>query len=222
MEVGILNAKPETEGDIVTNINKSALPPTHPSLNKANNRNIHSASFGSGSSTCSSNSSSSLSTGGSISYSPAIRGHRDKYASSGRTLNNSSSAERKCRKNSNTCDIDYSQSTNGYKESLTAENGLDTKARDSHNGENVLNDPHSLDDYPQTNTAKGRGRRKCERVNIKNVNGNGDNAQACPSQQKGPSVRSSQNNANLDRINDTQVVNNYTYSASPGSNSGKL
>ena len=85
MEVGILSSKPENRDDL-TQVDSPELPPTHSSLNKISSRNIHSASFGSASSTCSSNSSSSLSTNG-MAYTPTIRGHRDKYASSGRTIN---------------------------------------------------------------------------------------------------------------------------------------
>ena len=72
MEVGILSSKPENRDDL-TQVDSPELPPTHSSLNKINSRNIHSASFGSASSTCSSNSSSSLSTNG-MAYTPAIRG----------------------------------------------------------------------------------------------------------------------------------------------------
>ena len=221
MEVGILKSQPENGDDGLTNLNKSAIPPTHASLNKTNNRNIHSASFGSGSSTCSSNSSSSLSTGGGMAYSPAIRGHRDKFASSGRTLNNSSNVDTKCRKKSNTSDMNYIQNTNGYSENCSAENGHNAGVSRLDNAENVSNEPHSLEDYSQANTIKLTGRKKCERVNTKNMNGNGDNTQPHVSHYKPTSFRSSQNYPNLDHINDTQA-SNYPHSASPGSNSGKL
>ena len=158
-----------------------------------------------------------------MAYSPAIRGHRDKFASSGRNLNTSSNVDGKCRKKSITSGMDYIQSTNGYNENRTSDNGHNANVSGLDNGENVSNEPHSLEDYSHANTTKLPGRiKKCERVNIKNVNGNGDNAQAYVSYHKPTSFRSSQNSANMDRINDQQASNNYPHSASPGSNSGKL
>ena len=121
MEVGILNTKTENRKDPLTKINCPDLPPTHSSSSKSN-RHIHSASFGSASSTCSSNSSSSLSASG-MAYSPAVRGHRDKLSSSGRTLNNTANIDNPYRKKSSASDITYAQNSYRYNENGTKENG---------------------------------------------------------------------------------------------------
>ena len=105
--------------------NIATLPSLNPSATK-NQRNIHSGSFGSGSSSCSSASSaSSLSTGGVTAYSSAstMRGHRDKYSSSGRALNTASNMNSVKKRNSNA--TDYIPSTNGHSDTAgyISENG---------------------------------------------------------------------------------------------------
>ena len=218
MEVGILNSKPENRDNGLTKMNNPDLPPTHSSLNKTNIRNIHSASFGSASSTCSSNSSSSLSTSG-MAYSPAIRGHRDKYASSGRPLNSTSNVDVQCRKMSGASNIDNAQVNNGYSANGSNENGHNANYNELDNGDNTSNGPKSLEDYSIATPMKLRERKKCARVNLKNLNGNGDNGNSYMSQK--PTSHRSSNYTNLDNPSDTQASNNYSHSASPGSNSGK-
>ena len=213
MEVGILNTKPENRDDPLTKINGPDLPPTHSCSNKSNNHRIHSASFGSASSTCSSNSSSSLSTSG-MAYSPAIRGHRDKHSSSGRTLNKST-ADNQYRKKSSASDITYPENSYGYSENGTKENGHNGTFLDLDDN-SISNEPKSLEDYSHATPIKLRERKKCARVNIKN--GNGDYVQSYishkPSSHRPTTYASSE-------INDTNASNIYSHSASPGSNSGK-
>jgi hypothetical protein len=213
MEVGILNTKPENRDDPLTKINGPNLPPTHSSSNKSN-RHIHSASFGSASSTCSSNSSSSLSASG-MAYSPAVRGHRDKYSSSGRTLNNTANIDNPYRKKSSSSDTTYAQNSFRYNENGTKENGHNANFSEL-DGESISNEPKSLEDYSHGTPIKLRERKKCARVNIKN--GNGDNAQSYISHK--PTSHRPSTYASSEMC-DPNASNNYSHSVSPGSNSGK-
>ena len=129
--------------------NIATLPSLNPSATK-NQRNIHSGSFGSGSSSCSSASSaSSLSTGGVTAYSSAstMRGHRDKYSSSGRALNTASNMNSVKKRNSNA--TDYIPSTNGHSDTAgyISENG---PAKNELGNDNCSIQTQSTEDYIQT------------------------------------------------------------------------
>ena len=212
MEVGIHSSKSENRDDLIQ-VDSPELPPTHSSLTKINNRNIHSASFGSASSTCSSNSSSSLSTNG-MAYTPTVRGHRDKYSSSGRTLNTVNDDIQFKKK----CSISESvthQSSFGYSEHNGRQNGHNMNLCELND---VSNEPKSLEDFTVGTPIKLRERKKCSRLNKKNVNGNTENVQSHISYK--PISHRTSSNANND-ISDLQASSNYSHSASPGSNSGK-
>ena len=195
MEVGILSSKPENRDDL-TQVDSPELPPTHSSLNKINSRNIHSASFGSASSTCSSNSSSSLSTNG-MAYTPAIRGHRDKYASSGRALNTMTDEVLSKKKSSITESV-APQCNFSYGEHNSRQNGHSVNLNEL---DDMSNEPKSLDEFSHGTPIKLRERKKCSRISNK------------------LSQRTA-NSVNTD-ISDLQSSNNISHSVSPGSNSGK-
>ena len=219
MEVEVFNSQTENGDSGISSMNNSGLPPAHPSCNKNHPRNIHSASFGSGSSTCSSASSSSLSTGGGMAYSPAVRGHRDKFASSGRNLNTAAIVNGKNRKKSTSGSTGYAENTNGYSDNYIKENGGVPASGNTDNADNGSNQPQSLEDYSHSNSVKLPGGKTSCRANM---NSNGDNAQAYGEPQKSTARRVSQNGSNADQMNETHGPNNYPHSYSPGSNSGKL
>ena len=212
MEVGILSSKPENRDDL-TQVDSPELPPTHSSLTKVNNRNIHSASFGSASSTCSSNSSSSLSTNG-MAYTPAIRGHRDKYSSSGRSLNTVND-DIQLRKKSSISESVNSQSNFSYSENTNRQNGHNVNLSEL---DDMSNEPKSLEDFSVGTPIKLRERKKCTRINKRNVNGDTENVQ--PHITYKPLSQRKSSTTNND-ISDLQASTNYSHSASPGSNSGK-
>ena len=221
MEVEMFNSQLENSdtGDRDVN-NIATLPSLNPSATK-NQRNIHSGSFGSGSSSCSSASSaSSLSTGVVTAYSSAstMRGHRDKYSSSGRALNTASNMNSVKKRNSNA--TDYIPSTNGHSDTAgyISENG---PAENELGNDNCSIQTQSTEDYIQTTKGKLVVGRNGNRTNL---NRRSDNAQNDAVQyQRSISLRSKQNGSNSEQIsNDLQSPNNYPHSPSPGSNSGRL
>ena len=216
MEVDILNSKHEKIDNGLTKITSSDINPTHSNLMKTNTHNIHTASFGSASSTCSSNSSSSLSNSG-MAYSPAIRGHRDKFSASGRPLNIASN-ENRGRKKSSSQNLDYAQGNINNSENNRIENGHKTSYNDEDDSGMTSNEPKSLEDFSVGTTMKLRERKKCARVNIRNMNGNSDIATSYGIQ-KPTSHRSL--NGNPETTNDSLASSNNSHTISPGSNSGK-
>ena len=154
-----------------------------------------------------------------MAYSPAVRGHREKFASSGRNLNTAANVNGKSRKKSTSNSTGYAENTNGYSDNYIKENGGVSDSANTDNADNGSNQPQSLEDYSHSNSAKLPGGKTSYRVNM---NSNGDNAQAYGEPQKSISRRVSQNGSNTDQMNETPGPNNYPHSYSPGSNSGKL
>ena len=216
MEVDILNSKHEKIDNGLTKITSSDINPTHSNLMKTNTHNIHTASFGSASSTCSSNSSSSLSNSG-MAYSPAIRGHRDKFSASGRPLNIASN-ENRGRKKSSSQNSDYAQGNINNSENNRIENGHKSSYNDEDDSGITSNEPKSLEDFSVGTTMKLRERKKCARVNVRNMNGNSDIATSYGIQ-KPTSHRSL--NGNPETTSDSLASSNNSHTISPGSNSGK-
>ena len=213
MEVGILSSNPENRDDL-PQVDSPELPPTHSSLTKINNRNIHSASFGSASSTCSSNSSSSLSTNG-MAYTPAIRGHRDKFSSSGRSLNTVND-DAVLKKKSSISESVNSQSNFRYSEHNSRQNGHNVNLSEL---DDLSNEPKSLEDFTVGTPIKLRERKKCSRTIKRSVNG--DTEQVQPQICYKPLTQRKSSTTNND-MSDLQASSNFSHSASPGSNSGKL
>ena len=154
-----------------------------------------------------------------MAYSPAVRGHRDKFASSGRNLNTAAIVNGKNREKSTSGSTGYAENTNGYSDNYIKENGGVPGSGNTDNADNGSNQPQSLEDYSHSNSVKLPGGKTSCRANM---NSNGDNAQAYGEPQKSTARRVSQNGSNADQMNETHGPNNYPHSYSPGSNSGKF
>ena len=149
-----------------------------------------------------------------MAYTPAIRGHRDKYASSGRTIN-SMNDDALSKKKSSISESVTPQCNFSYGEHNSRQNGHNVNLNEL---DDMSNEPKSLEEFSHGTPIKLRERKKSSRISKKNMNGNADNLQ--PHITYKPISQRTANSVNTD-MSDLQASNSISHSVSPGSNSGK-